>query len=294
LPDRLSEPVAAALRGAAGRLAGVDAGGPVRPGALARADGGCRARGAGARRARPRSPAGHARRLLPAAHPHRDGKGAARRRVPGPGSSWSAAAGAASRAHDLRGRRPAAPRDLPRAARGGARRRLAALPPGPYRGRLATGDHHQALGRRVKVLFLVTRLPVPPWRGDQVRAYHHLRQLAPRHDITCCALLTRQPPAELRAAVQALGVRLEVVPLGTVGAAPALARALLGDARPLQVLLYLRTGARRRVTELMHSGRFDLVHAQLVRTAPYLPDADRAPEVLDLFDALSANLPGRA
>src|SRR5262249_42152143 len=217
-----------------------------------------------------------------------------RRRVPGPGSSWSAAARAASRAHDLRGRRPAAPRDLPRAARGGARRRLAALPPGPYRGRLATGDHHQALGRRVKVLFLVTRLPVPPWRGDQVRAYHHLRQLAPRHDITCCALLTRQPPAELRAAVQALGVRLEVVPLGTVGAAPALARALLGDARPLQVLLYLRTGARRRVTELMHSGRFDLVHAQLVRTAPYLPDADGAPVVLDLIDALSANLAGRA
>src|SRR5262249_56081177 len=106
--------------------------------------------------------------------------------------------------------------------------------------RLAPGGQDETVGRRVKVLFLVTRLPVPPWRGDQVRAYHHLRQLAPRHDITCCALVTRPPPDALRTAVEALGVRLEVVTLGTVGAGPALARALLGDPRPLQVLLYLR------------------------------------------------------
>ena len=146
----------------------------------------------------------------------------------------------------------------------------------------------------MKVLFLVTRLPVPPWRGDQVRAYHHLRQLAPRHDITCCALVTRPPPDGLRAAVEALGVRLEVVPLGTLGALPALARALLGDSRPLQVLLYLRQGACRRVAELLRAGRFDVVHAQLVRTAPYLPEDGRTPVVLDLIDALSANLAGRA
>ena len=146
----------------------------------------------------------------------------------------------------------------------------------------------------MKVLFLVTRLPVPPWRGDQVRAYHHLRQLAPRHDITCCALVRRPPPDALRAAVEALGVRLEVVTLGTIGAGPALARALLGDPRPLQVLLYLRQGARRQVAELLRTGRFDMVHAQLVRTAPYLPEDDHTPVVLDLIDALSANLAGRA
>jgi len=146
----------------------------------------------------------------------------------------------------------------------------------------------------VRVLCLVTRLPVPPWRGDQVRAYHHLRRLAPRHEITCCALLTRQPPAALREGVTALGVHLEVVTLGTAGAGPSLARALLGDRRPLQVLLYERAGARRQVATLVERGRFDVVHAQLVRTAPYLPGPDGPPVVLDLIDALSANLARRA
>lgn len=146
----------------------------------------------------------------------------------------------------------------------------------------------------MKVLVLVTRLPVPPWRGDQVRAFHHLRQLGPRHDITCCALLAREPPAALRAEVEALGVRLEVVRVGLVGAGPALARALVGDRRPLQVLLYDRASARRRVAALLAAGGFDVVHAQLVRTAPYLPPTGVPPVVLDLIDALSANLARRA
>ncbi len=144
----------------------------------------------------------------------------------------------------------------------------------------------------MRVLFLATRLPVPPWRGDQVRAYHHLRLLAPAHDITCCALLTRPPPAGLRAEVEALGVHLVVVTLGMLGAVPALARVLVGDGRPLQVLLYARRRAATAVTRLVARGGFDVVHAQLVRAASYLPAG--VPAVVDLIDALSANFARRA
>jgi len=150
------------------------------------------------------------------------------------------------------------------------------------------------VGRGVKVLFLVTRLPVPPWRGDQVRAYHHLRLLARAHEITCCALLTRPPPARLRAEVAALGVRLVVVPLGMLGAVPALARALLGDRRPFQVLLYARRRAAATVARLGARAGFDVVHAQLVRAASYLPSEGGPPAVVDLIDALSANFARRA
>lgn len=143
----------------------------------------------------------------------------------------------------------------------------------------------------MKVLFLVTRLPVPPWRGDQVRAYHHLRLLAGRHAITCCALVLRPPSAALRARVDALGVRTEVIPLGLAGALPSLARALLGDRRPLQVLLYRRRRAAAALARLVARGDFDVVHAQLVRAASYLPV--RVPAVVDLIDALSANFARR-
>jgi sugar transferase (PEP-CTERM/EpsH1 system associated) len=146
----------------------------------------------------------------------------------------------------------------------------------------------------VRVLFLVTRFPLPPWRGDQVRAFHHLRLLAPRHSITCCALVWRRPARGLRAQLEALGVRVEVVRLGLTGAVPALARALAGDGRPLQVLLYARRRARARVAALLAGGGFDLVHAQLVRPAAYLPAGGGLPVVLDLVDALSENVARRA
>src|SRR5436305_423526 len=172
--------------------------------------------------------------------------------------------------------------------------RLVALPARRDGGHLASGGDDQAVGRGVKVLFLVTRLPVPPWRGDQVRAYHHLRLLARAHEITCCALLTRPPPARLRAEVAALGVRLVVVPLGMLGAVPALARALLGDRRPFQVLLYARRRAAATVARLGARAGFDVVHAQLVRAASYLPSEGGPPAVVDLIDALSANFARRA
>lgn len=142
----------------------------------------------------------------------------------------------------------------------------------------------------MRVLFLVTRFPVPPRRGDQVRAYHHLRLLARRHDITCGALVLRPPNAAERAEVEALGVRVEVVTLGVLGAGPALARALLGDRRPLQVLFFARRAARARVAAL--AAGVEVVHAQLVRTAGYLPPG--RPAVVDLIDALSVNLARRA
>ncbi len=126
-----------------------------------------------------------------------------------------------------------------------------------------------------------------------MRAYHHMRILARRHEITCCALTWREPSPARRAEVEALGVRLVTVPLGIAGALPALGRVAVGDPRPLQVLLYVRRRARRAVAALVADGRFDVVHAQLVRTVPYLPDGG-PPVVLDLIDALSANFGRRA
>jgi polysaccharide biosynthesis protein PslH len=142
----------------------------------------------------------------------------------------------------------------------------------------------------VKVLFLATRCPVPPWRGDQLRAYQHLRLLAPRHEITCAILAAGRPAPDAVAALVRLGVRVAPVRLARLGAVPALARGLLGDPRPFQVLLYLRRRARARVAALAAGA--DVVHAQLVRSAPYLP-AGR-PAVVDLIDALSASFLRRA
>ena len=68
----------------------------------------------------------------------------------------------------------------------------------------------------------MTRLPVPPWRGDQVRAFHHLRQLAPRHDDHLlrarCRASRRRGAARGRSRRSACGSRS--CALGLAGAVP--------------------------------------------------------------------------
>ncbi len=141
----------------------------------------------------------------------------------------------------------------------------------------------------MRVLFLATRFPHPPRRGDQVRAFHHLRHLATRHQVTLC-VVGGSPTSDERAVVESLGVRVEAV-----ADRPAVRAARLGraawDRRPFQVLPVASAALRSRVARL--AGDHDVVHAQLVRTGPLVEGLDR-PVVVDLVDALSMNLERRS
>ncbi|OFW65755.1 MAG: hypothetical protein A2Z12_03960 [Actinobacteria bacterium RBG_16_68_21] len=140
----------------------------------------------------------------------------------------------------------------------------------------------------MRVLFVVTRLPHPPRRGDQVRAYHHLRHLAGRHEIICCLVGPPVPAADV-AAVATLGVAVEVIPTRWSTAAARMGSALW-DRRPFQALPAASPRARSRVAELAEG--VDVVHAQLVRTGPLVEDLE-VPVVIDMVDALSMNLERR-
>jgi hypothetical protein len=73
-----------------------------------------------------------------------------------------------------------------------ARRRLVALAARPDGGRLAAGGDDEELGRRLTGSRPLPghALPHAAVAGDQIRAYHHLRVLAARHDVTCAALVS--------------------------------------------------------------------------------------------------------
>jgi glycosyltransferase involved in cell wall biosynthesis len=142
----------------------------------------------------------------------------------------------------------------------------------------------------MRILYLTSRFPYPPLKGDQVVVYHRLRELGPRHRIT---LLTGyEHPADLRhlAALdpyceRIVPVRLPPLP-GWLRAAGALPTAL-----PFQVA-YSRAAALRRAYAALGGTPFDIVHASRLAVAS-LPDPTRTPAVLDLIDSLSLNLSRR-
>jgi sugar transferase (PEP-CTERM/EpsH1 system associated) len=141
----------------------------------------------------------------------------------------------------------------------------------------------------VRVLFLATRFPYPPRRGDQVRAFHHLRHLAPHHDLTLC-VVGAPPDPTARGVVESMGIRVRSIGNPVPFRAARLVRAAW-DRRPFQVLPVVASRLRGEVARL--AADHDVVHAQLVRTGPLVEDL-AVPVVIDLVDALSMNLERRS
>jgi glycosyltransferase involved in cell wall biosynthesis len=137
----------------------------------------------------------------------------------------------------------------------------------------------------MRVLFVASRHPVPPDRGDKLRNYHLVRGLARHADVTLvCFAAESTSPID--------GVRVRTVPLGALSGAWENLRHPRPDL-PMQVRLYLQSRMRRVVEEEVRRSP-DVVHVHFSRMAPYMPEAGTAHRHLDLMDSLSVNMATRA
>jgi polysaccharide biosynthesis protein PslH len=144
----------------------------------------------------------------------------------------------------------------------------------------------------VKILFISARFPYPPLRGDQVRAYHQLRLLGPKHRITLLSLTEESVSSEARQVIGSYCEQVITLPLRWQERAGGLLRNILSP-YPLQTLIYQNRQMRQLVQQTLRSQPYDLAHAQLARMAPYLEQEQNIPRVIDLIDALSLNMQRR-
>lgn len=145
----------------------------------------------------------------------------------------------------------------------------------------------------MRILFVTGRFPYPLLRGDQLRAFHQLRLLGPRHRITLVTFAARPPAGEARDAVAGFCERIVSVPLRR----PGMARNLLRHAfspLPLQAALYDDPAMARALRALVPDGGYDIAHVQLARMAPHLASCRARARVVDLVDALSLGMERRA
>ncbi|MGB9885742.1 MAG: glycosyltransferase [Moorellales bacterium] len=145
----------------------------------------------------------------------------------------------------------------------------------------------------MKILFIASRFSYPPLRGDQVRAYHFLRILNLRHEVTLVAPKTKAVDSRLQEEGRRLCRRLVLVPFRKREALRSMMRFPFCHL-PLQVLYYCPPIFAKTVRELLRREHFDLVHVQLARMAPAVATVRDVPKVIDFIDALSLNMRRRA
>jgi sugar transferase (PEP-CTERM/EpsH1 system associated) len=144
----------------------------------------------------------------------------------------------------------------------------------------------------MRILFVAAKFPHPPLRGYQVRAYHQLRLLSRRHQVTLVCFSANGRSAD-RSVASRLCEEIVVVPHRTAGMISGLCGGVLAG-RPMQTAVHETPAMRSAIGRLLGEKRHDLIHVQLARMAWCVERESWPPRVIDFVDALSLNFQQRS
>jgi len=142
----------------------------------------------------------------------------------------------------------------------------------------------------MKILFLTSRMPFPPNRGDRLRAFNIIKSLfSDGHEIHLVSFISRQEEKEIAGALQTYCKSVNLVYRHPVASWLSCASAIPKRV-PLQVAYYSSSKMTRVIEELLDAGRIDLVYVHLFRMAGYVPDGRPEYKVLDFTDVISREI----
>jgi len=135
----------------------------------------------------------------------------------------------------------------------------------------------------MKILYLAHRLPYPPNKGEKIRTFHQIQQLAKRHTIHLCSFVDDPDDLPYVPALRKYCASVEVVfrsnaPSLFLGAA-AFLRGL-----PFSVSLFYRKAFANKVKKKLATERFDCVFVSSSSMAQYSCFASDLPKIIDFID----------
>jgi sugar transferase (PEP-CTERM/EpsH1 system associated) len=137
----------------------------------------------------------------------------------------------------------------------------------------------------VRVLFVTSRFPYPPLKGDQLIVFHRLRLLARRHEVHVLAFAEDEDDLAGADELRRHATSVESVLLPRWRAVANVAFAAPFSPLPLQLLYFRSREFRVRLARLLERHDFDVVHAYFHRVVPFV-EGLRVPTVVDLMDSM--------
>ena len=146
----------------------------------------------------------------------------------------------------------------------------------------------------MKIFVLLPRIPWPLEKGDKLRAYHQIKQLAKNNEIILCAL-NDDRKVDKQAAFQAMQpycTSINFIDLPKIGILFNILRSYF-IGLPLQCGYFYSSKAKRKVHHLIAQHKPDMLFGQLLRVAPYLHKV-KLPKAIDYQDVFSTGMKRRA
>ncbi len=136
----------------------------------------------------------------------------------------------------------------------------------------------------MKILFLSHRIPYPPNKGDKLRAFHIIKHLAQKHQITLLSFLDNPHEAE-----HVRGLEEYCSSVSTLQRPPWRSRlqtiSYLAKNLPLTLGYFYSPSFKQLVKEKLAQDKYDLIFVFSSAMAQYVADYQGCPKILDLVDA---------
>ena len=146
----------------------------------------------------------------------------------------------------------------------------------------------------MKIFVLLPRIPYPLEKGDKLRAFNQIKQLAKHNEITLCALNDNPKVSEQEAfqALQPYCQSINFIKINKVQILLGLARAFF-KGLPMQCGYFYHRRAAKKVDSVIAKHKPDILYGQLLRTAEYIRHKD-IPKAIDYQDIFSYGMKRRA
>lgn len=141
----------------------------------------------------------------------------------------------------------------------------------------------------MRLLFLTSRLPYPPHRGDRLRVYHFLRKLSKEHQITLISFISNEKERNHIKSLREFCVDISVVKVGPTKSAFNVGLNYWRKL-PLQTLYYCSREMQKMVDETLSKNNFDAIYVHLFRMVPYIETGTTLYRIVDLTDIISQEL----
>ncbi len=141
----------------------------------------------------------------------------------------------------------------------------------------------------MRLLFLSSRLPFPPNRGDRLRTYYLLRNLGSKHEITLVTYVSSREEAELTGELRDFCEEIHLILRPTLRSVLATA-GNLWRSLPLQLLYYRSRKMQLLVDRMLAKGSYDAAYVHLFRMASYVANTPNLYRIVDLTDMISIEI----
>lgn len=143
----------------------------------------------------------------------------------------------------------------------------------------------------MRLFIILPRVPYPTEKGDKLRAFYQIKQLAKNHEIILCALNDGDLHEDAIPVLKKFVKAIHIIPISKFSIAISLLKSLFSK-KPLQVGYFYNEASASIIHKLIADYKPDHIFCQLIRVAEYAKGVN-IPKTLDYQDVFSKGIERR-